>query len=135
MYDIYIFICIIFIYLYSENSHILLVLLCPPFRTLCTFSQRKKNTSLNHISTTHRKKQEDGTNKSIRYPMIIIQLNPSGIRMVSCLIFSANPWTPGKSSLCHALCDPFGTAACPVCHLVLKIGAFNRRFWMFACFL
>ena len=64
----------------------------------------------------------------------LIQLNPSRIRMVSCLIFSANSWTPGKSSLCHALCDPFGTAACPVCHLALKIGAFNRRFWMFACF-
>lgn len=122
-----------YIFIFSKQSYPFRFALSPLPKTLHLLPKEKAHRWIifqQHIG----KKQEDGRNKSIRYPMIIIQLNPSRIRMVSCLIFSANSWTPGKSSLCHALCDPFGTAACPVCHLALKIGAFNRRFWMFACF-
>lgn len=128
----------IYIYIYFLNLKtviILLVLLCPPSENFAPSPKRKTATPLKICFPQHMgKNKKMAETNLLDIQWFLIQLNPSRIRMVSCLIFSANSWTPGKSSLCHALCDPFGTAACPVCHLALKIGAFNRRFWMFACF-
>ena len=121
----------IYIYLFILDIIYLLSFASSPFKNFAPSPKRRETTSLNYISTTHGEKQRIST-EDVRNKYCILDNNYHTTDsmfqdlQVLCLIFSANSSWPGKSSVCHALCDPFGTAACPVCHMALKIGAKAR---------